>query len=301
MSERNILKLLAFALIAIAVMVILPVSGAKREQGLRQSSVPTRTPTSSSPGNGGGSPRPPTATLVPTATFTPSPTVELVSTPEGGYVPTAEPCATPPTVQAPGNVNVRFGPGLNYEIIGTMVFLETRPIVGRAAFAPWWLIQLSDGSHGWVADRAVAVQGYTGDVPLVDPPPQSNGTPTPGAEWNPTPVPTCTPLPTSTSTATVELTVVPKQTTTDISKSQPTPSSTMTIAATETVTPSATHTALVTVDPTSTSAPSNVTGTPENPSTQVEPESDTVNWILIVGVGMVVVGAVSLLLRRRST
>jgi hypothetical protein len=98
---------------------------------------------------------------------------------------------------------VRSGPGLEYAIIGDLVFLEVRNIVGRAETAKWWLIQFNNGQLGWVADEVVNVQGYTPIVPIVEAPPLNGSTPTPAAAWNPTPPPFCTvtPPPTDTPTA----------------------------------------------------------------------------------------------------
>jgi hypothetical protein len=175
---------------------------------------PTRTPTPDSapptdtPSGGNGSPAPPTST--PESGGTPAPGVTPSNTPEpgttatraGGIVPTADPCELPPTVLALGMVNVREGPGIDYQPIGRLFYLDVRPIIGRSEFAPWWLIQLPDGIQGWVADRAVTAQGYTGFVPIVPPPLIGGVNPTPGLSWDPTPNPICTPPPTVSSTRT---------------------------------------------------------------------------------------------------
>jgi hypothetical protein len=76
---------------------------------------------------------------------------------------------------------------------------EVRPIVGRAAFATWWLIQLdSKYTQGWISDKAGTVQGYTGSVPIIIAPAINGVFPTPGPQWDPTPAPICTPTPTPT-------------------------------------------------------------------------------------------------------
>ena len=172
--------------------------------------IPTRTPEPEAtatnppapPGPPGGesTPEPTTAATetTPQATATP---VDLAATPEGGYLPTAAPCDLP-TVQALSTVNVRQGPGQDYEIVGTLVYLQVQSITGRATNAPWWQITLPGDRIGWVADAAVAVQGNIAYVPPVSAPPLDGGTPTPGPVWNPTPDPTCPPVPTPTATAT---------------------------------------------------------------------------------------------------
>jgi hypothetical protein len=169
--------------------------------------VPSRTPTpppaTATQPNGGGN--------TPTATNTPqaSPTstllpVDLAPTPIGGFIATAVPCSGNPTIQTLGATNVRSGPGIAYDIVGEMVFLEVRYIVGRAESAEWWLIQHNDGQLVWVADEIVLVQGYTPIIPIVAAPPLAGNTPTPGAAWNPTPIPFCTvtPIPSDTPSPT---------------------------------------------------------------------------------------------------
>ncbi|MEZ4590996.1 MAG: SH3 domain-containing protein [Chloroflexota bacterium] len=179
-----------------------------------QQTIPTRTPTpapatatpSGGGGNNGGATSPtPTSTAAttsgPTATSTLLP-VNIAPTPVGGFLPTAVPCGASPTIQTLGATNVRSGPGLAYSVIGDLVFLEVRYIVGRAETAEWWLIQFNNGELGWVANEVVTVQGYTPIVPIVEAPPLNGVTPTPGALWNPTPPPFCTVTPAPTDTAT---------------------------------------------------------------------------------------------------
>ena len=118
--------------------------------------------------------------------------------------PTAEPCGEPPTITTLTTANVYDGPGSDYPVGETLKAKEVRPIVGRAAIATWWLIQL-DGKfkQAWISDKAGTVQGYTGNVPIIKAPSINGATPTPGDEWDPTPAPICTPTPTPTSEAAV--------------------------------------------------------------------------------------------------
>ena len=162
--------------------------------------VPTATHTTKpKPPRPSSTPEPEASSPTPTE-LAPPPTVNLVITPEGGYFPTAEPCTEPPTVQAIDLVNVRDGPGPEYEIIDQLVFLEVRPIVGRSQFVSWWMIELSDGSNGWLTDEAVLVSGYIGNVPIIEIDMEANQTPSPTSTWAPTVEPRCTPLPTHTVT-----------------------------------------------------------------------------------------------------
>ncbi|MCI0398742.1 MAG: exo-alpha-sialidase [Chloroflexi bacterium] len=111
---------------------------------------------------------------------------------EDQFLPTAEPCGAPTIQSSAGPVNVRSGPGVDYEVIGVLAFLEVRPIAGRAGSAEWWQVQMADGSLGWVANNAVNVQGDTTEVPVVEAPLLAGEeAPTPGPTWNPTPNPLC--------------------------------------------------------------------------------------------------------------
>lgn len=162
--------------------------------------VPTRTPTSAPttplppPTSTPGSSNPP-PTNPPAATATPT-TESLPPTPEGGFLPTAAPCSDQPTVQGinyNSPVNIRQGPGTDYETVADLVYNEVRLIVGRSPDAPWWLIRLDGEQTGWVADEVVAVQGNTLAVPVVSAPPRNGATVTPGTPWQPTPPPNCVP------------------------------------------------------------------------------------------------------------
>ncbi len=176
--------------------------------------IPTRTPTpgptsppppTATPGQGGGGGNAtavPTSTIEATATATTAPTITATFIPVGEILPTAEGCGQPPTIQAQNPINVRLGPGSDYEVVATLAYLDVRPIIGRAADAEWWLIQLENGVSGWVFDAVVVVHGYTGNVPIVPAPPINGQTPTPGALWEPTPNPVCTIAPTNTTTPT---------------------------------------------------------------------------------------------------
>ena len=199
------LILLLFAALIISSSNLPSVYGANSNQ-----TIPTRTPTpqppTSTPSGGGGNNNP-TPTHTPADESAPTPTstllpVNIAPTPVGGFLPTAVPCGGSPTIQTLDATNVRSGPGVAYEKIGELVFLEVRFIVGRAETSAWWLIQFNNGNLGWVADAVVTVQGYTDIVPLVEAPSLDGNTPTPGSPWNPTPPPFCTVTPAPTKTAT---------------------------------------------------------------------------------------------------
>jgi len=141
----------------------------------------------------------------PTATQSGSATATLISSPETSPVagtetaqptvifPTSLPCGSLPTVTTRRVVTVRTGPGIDYEAVTTLYYLDARPIVGRAQYDPWWLIQLSANDQGWVSDRDVSVQGYIGAVPVLSITDTEEESPPDVSAWFPTPNPICTP------------------------------------------------------------------------------------------------------------
>ena len=182
--------------------VAVPATNTPAGPGLLQSPTPIRTisassPTATSPGDDlpdGTETGVVIERLAPGSTPVVFPIVAKV-------YPTAEPCGEPPTITTLTTANVYEGPGSDYPISETLGAKEVRPIVGRAAFATWWLVQL-DGkfNQAWISDKAGTVQGYTGNIPVIEAPSINGALPTPGEEeWDPTPLPICTPTPTPTS------------------------------------------------------------------------------------------------------
>jgi hypothetical protein len=309
--------------IMIAVLLISTVllwSGASSAKPLNlQQTWPTRTPTSSSPPTdsppggqptseppggdpGDGTEIPPggDGTATPVAGSTP---FALAPTPIGGYLPTAEPCGTPPMAQSLGSVNVREGPGLDYDVIDILVYLEVRPVVGRAADATWWLIELADESYGWVFDLAVFVSGYTGDVEIVAAPQINGNTPTPGSPWEPTPIPFCTPPPTLTTFPTPSVTAAATAAGVVLVTDTAVPDSP---TATETLPPTPTAPPFPSDTPGSTELPRSATDTPVPAITLDDSESideegsSTMSWLLIGAVGLIAAGIVISIVRRRT-
>jgi hypothetical protein len=268
-----------------------------------QSTVPTRTPTSRP-----ATPKPkessPTPQLSPPAQteIASSPTIDLVLTPEGGFLVTAVPCKETPTVQALDTVNIRSGSGLDFELIGQLVYLEVRPIGGRSEFVPWWLIELADKSTGWVIDEAVSVSGYIGNVPVADSDLTADATPSPQSTWAPTVEPQCTPLPTHTQTPPATSTPTKVSVASpDITKA--TTKSPVTAEAGETPTKEQ-----IQQTPESTFTPSpKLTNTIEVPSDQriddginseTGDEGFNSNVLLFIGLGLIIVGIIIYIGRR---
>ncbi|MGQ9491744.1 MAG: SH3 domain-containing protein [Anaerolineae bacterium] len=145
--------------------LLLTLLGAAACTGSRISRRPTVTPV-------------PTKTLRPTftstpvkPTLTPSPTAAL-QTPTV-EVPVVSPTAAPPTPEPPtpvptpvpvqasftvasATLNVRGGPGTNYNIIGQIRQGQTFPITGKNQAGNWWQFDYN-GRPGWVWGQLVRV------------------------------------------------------------------------------------------------------------------------------------------------
>ncbi|MBN2470759.1 MAG: ABC transporter substrate-binding protein [Anaerolineae bacterium] len=111
---------------------------------------------------------------------TPLPTVPPVT-------PTPEPTATPEGVWGivdTGRLNVRTGPGMNYDAIGQLDSGDVIfPIGANLDFT--WLVVPFRGQNGWVAAYLVDLRGPRNQLPFFQPPP----TPTPVIIPTDTPVP----------------------------------------------------------------------------------------------------------------
>lgn len=105
-----------------------------------------------------------------------------------------------PTCRILTNVglNVRTGPGTNYDRITVLGAGTQAPIIGRIGDNSWWQIR-SGFNVGWVSAQFTSVYGICTAVPVVNPPPSPTPTgasPTPRASATPTPTPTPTISPT---------------------------------------------------------------------------------------------------------
>jgi uncharacterized protein YraI len=221
-------------------------------------------------------------------------------------LPTAGACGEPPTAQAQTGVNVRTGPGTQYGVESGLLTGEVRPIVGRAGNAQWWLIELAGGKLGWVADRTVTVQGYTGNVPLVAAPAIGNVTPTPGPAWQPTPNPMCA----LTATATPPAGSASQSTGSDEVQATPTAMSSTPTAAVATATEDTATEAGATPLPESTESPqadqvvTPTTAVMQSAAPTATPLNTTrsnggTSWILFTGIGLLLLSAVTFVLFRR--
>jgi hypothetical protein len=151
------------------------------------------------------------------AAQTPTPT----STPE---TPTPTVPATP-SLTTKTDLNVRSGPGTQYDLLGLLPTGVTVEIIGRDETRQWWQVRFSPAADGigWVAaDPAFSTTANVDNVPVAQAPPTPTGTPTPTdtpvpptstptsvpASPTPTDTPTLTPTPTGQPTV-IEFNVSP--------------------------------------------------------------------------------------------
>lgn len=123
----------------------------------------------------------PTVLIAP-PTPTPTPTPLPSPTPTFTVAPTPTPLVA--KVRAPEEVNVRSGPGTQYDLLGRLPAGGEAIVIGR--HGGWWQISFN-GSPAWVYGEIVTAVNTEGVPEVVPPPPP---TPAPQAA-----VPTATPLP----------------------------------------------------------------------------------------------------------
>ena len=100
----------------------------------------------------------PIPTLTPTPPLVPTATTMLISepteTPAGAIAP-ATPVTGEPTLTFNTNINVREGPGVEYEVVWTFEQGETTTIIGRYDNTSWILVRIDDSitrkQCGWVS------------------------------------------------------------------------------------------------------------------------------------------------------
>jgi uncharacterized protein YraI len=75
----------------------------------------------------------------------------------------------PITATAYGTINVRSGPGAQYEIVGQLEAEEQISVDGRESDEGGWLrVMLDDGIVGWVASFAVLLDGDAETLPIIN-------------------------------------------------------------------------------------------------------------------------------------
>jgi uncharacterized protein YraI len=86
-----------------------------------------------------------------------------------------------PIIVVPDQVNVRLGPGTNYEQVGVLIAGSTAPAIGRSPGGDW--IQIIyfgvPGNVAWVYAPFVSLEGASNFLPIVEPPATSTPRVTP--------------------------------------------------------------------------------------------------------------------------
>lgn len=93
-------------------------------------------------------------------------------------------------------VNVRSGPGTDFDVVAQAPQGARLDLVGRNEAGDWWQVCCVDGQRGWITDELIAKEGPVEQVEL------SPDLPT--ATPIPSPTPTSAPTPAATATATPE-------------------------------------------------------------------------------------------------
>jgi hypothetical protein len=114
------------------------------------------------------------------------------------------------------DLNVRAGPGFEYDLIGLLPSGTSAEIIGRSEDQQWWQIRFAPVAEGvgWVsADPAYSSAINVAGIPVVPAPPLPTPTPTDTPTATPTatvvpPTATSTATPTNTPTATGEPTII---------------------------------------------------------------------------------------------
>jgi serine/threonine protein kinase/formylglycine-generating enzyme required for sulfatase activity len=161
--------------VAVGGLVLLAVVGGVLLAGRGSRATPTPAPvaveatTPAATDAPAATPAPPTA--YPTYTPYPTHTPVLTDTP---ILPTATPTRQPTPTPTPKPVavvqgealNVRGGPGTEYDVLGQVRQNDELEIVARTEKGDWLQVRLSDGKEGWVLARLVEVSGEVMGIPV---------------------------------------------------------------------------------------------------------------------------------------
>lgn len=142
-------------------------------------------------------PSPQPTEVIPTSTSTATRSLIPTMTP----LPAADTLAATPVAIPSAAINIRSGPGTEYEILQTTSAGDQLILIGKNPEGTWWNV-LFNGISGWVSGELVAVQNADTVPVVVDyPPPPSTRTPEPTLVTPTPPLPTATLTPAPTETA----------------------------------------------------------------------------------------------------
>ena len=112
--------------------------------------------------------------------------VRLTATAAAAASPRTAPAppATAPEITGPAvtvlveGANLRAGPGTDFPVVGGLYQNESAPLLGRNQTGDWLQIELPDGP-AWIFAPLVQTTVPIADLPLIDPPPAPEPSPTP--------------------------------------------------------------------------------------------------------------------------
>ncbi len=182
MKRRNLVALVGWMFFMAACggdEVVLPTEIALLTPSATETSPPTETPLPTATNS-------PTATMIPTETptHTPTNTPSATSSPTNTHTltlsptPTITPTLTPSLTATPDKLvavvdteglNVRNGPGENYDVIAFVEQGSELPVVGTSRENFWLLVQYQGTSTGWVYTEFVNLVGSQDTVPVLEP------------------------------------------------------------------------------------------------------------------------------------
>lgn len=131
----------------------------------------------------------PTPTEEPTATATPEPTATIEGVPELNEDSTVIRITV-------ASANLRAGPGLSFDTVGVVLFNDAFVVVEQDETGLWYLVQLNDGTTGWVTasvTEEVSPEVFAALISTPDAAEEAAATSEP-EEVGPTPTPSPTPL-----------------------------------------------------------------------------------------------------------
>ena len=119
------------------------------------------------------------------AAITPSPTATPRPTDTPGPMPTTTATSVPTLTSAPDvqgvattGVNLRSGPGTQYDRIGGLAADDLVEIRARTSNGEWYQVKLPSGSTAWVAAAYIATQADASEIPTAIPTARPTSTPT---------------------------------------------------------------------------------------------------------------------------
>jgi hypothetical protein len=103
--------------------------------------------------------------------------VSFIALQETVGLPTVTGTPAGPSIFVPDQVNVRIGPGTDYELVGVLIAGQQAPAVGRSLGGDWIQIIYPGvpGDLAWVYAPLVRLDAGQSTLPIIEPPP----TPTP--------------------------------------------------------------------------------------------------------------------------